>query len=125
MSIFKCDGNTRVVSWEDLQPGNVLRLTSNENRDQGDINHEVSSSFSDSIIVEVGADDRGATTVRMSRPYMVATGDGTACRGWMVGVESLDAPATKLMAKDSGWRVVLLASGRPVNHLQQLLSDFR
>ena len=112
MMMFKRDGNTRPATWDDLKPGCVLRETSREEV-VGEHDKEVHPTFSDAVIVGISADDRGATLVRLVRPYLYATGAGTACPGWLTGVEDLTVEATRLLGEQSIYRIVLLASGTP------------
>ena len=106
------DGEIRVMTWDDIQPGHVVRESTQIPMSCG--THYTHPTFADAVIVSVGADDKGAfTQVRLVRPYLYATGAGTACRGWTMGVEDFTVEGVKLIGGKSNYRIVLLANGTP------------
>ena len=116
MPRYKCDGNVRVITLEDLRPGHVLRETSVEHVDVGlssTCSTEVYPTYSDSTIVDISADDRGLTQVRLVRPFLYSTGVGTTSKHWLMGVEDIKVEASRLVGEKSIYRIVLLASGLP------------
>ena len=117
MSQYEYDGHTRRLTWEDVKPGHVVRMVHEEVLPDGELvpggntTRTALSAWSDTIIVDVQADDRGATTVRLVRPYMYADGKGTGCRGWKLGVEDYTVEATRLL---NTHQIVLTSRGTPV-----------
>jgi hypothetical protein len=110
-AMYKHDGNIRIMTWDDIQPGHVLRESTQVPASCGD--HHIHPTFSDAIIVDATPDDKGDLQVRLVRPYLYATGAGTTCRNWMMGVEDFKVPGSKLIGGTSIYRIVLLASGVP------------
>lgn len=107
------DGHIRLLTWDDLKPGSVVRMVTQEEAG-GQVIAEVSPTYSDSTIVQVSSEGpHGTTTVRLARPYLYSTLDGTTAPGFLMGVEDFKVDGSRMIGEASMFRLVLLSTGAP------------
>ena len=115
MAKFKVDGHTRPLTWDDLKAGNVLRMVYHEADGA-----EIASAYSDATIVGLSCTPgNGTTIVRLARPYLYSTHDGTTTPGFLMGVEDYTVEGSRMIGPDSVFRLVLLSTGEPARMAQE------
>jgi len=125
MSKYEVDGHTRTLTWDDLKPGNVVRMVRvvEVPIDGGGLAtdlREVASSYPDQTIVQVtSGDPHGTTWVRLARPYLYSTHDGTTAPGFLMGVEDYKVEGSRMVGPDSLFRLVLLSTGEAARMAQE------
>ena len=112
------DGQTKNVTLEDLIPGTLLREVHDTSPDQTE---KVTPPFGDSMIVEVGYSQpnssHGIKVVKLVRPYVQATGQGTVCPNWVAGFEQYEVSVDYLLSWNCHLKVVVMSTGKPASFL--------
>ena len=114
-TVFKCDGNMRRMTMDDVRPGVVIRMTNCEPLTSAltnceHENYDVFGPWSDTLIVNVSSDECGVFWARLVRPYVYADGKGTYCRSWKMGMEDFKVEASRIL---ESYQVVLMSTGDP------------
>jgi hypothetical protein len=98
------DGWVRALTQDDVQPGTVIREVSKE---PGFEDGAIVPPFADAVII--GVKDGQAT---IARPYLYATGGGTACPNVLVGFEKFELSVERLLRADSIYMLVVGSRGQ-------------
>ena len=109
--VFDNDGQTRVVTREDLVVGNVIRMVNADG---------TSNPFSDCLIVKInilsmqfGED---MTTVDLARAYAYVGFDAYATSpSVLIAYEAFSVRASSLISENSRFHVCMLSTGHPHN----------
>jgi hypothetical protein len=103
------DGRLFKAEEADVIPGAVLRMVDSS----GD-----SSPFSDFVVLRVRETPPdparpAVVEVTLARPYLYASGTGTACPSALTGVETLKVAMGSILRDGSSFRVVATSLGKP------------
>lgn len=98
------DGWVRAIAQDDIQAGTVIREVSKE---PGFEDGAIVPPFADAVIIAVFG---GKATI--ARPYLYATGTGTACPNVLVGYEKIEVSVERILRADSIYMLVVGSRGQ-------------